>query len=205
MKICLINGSPKQKDSASGRIIESLESKLGDKLEYNRFNTASIDLQEFVNSIRGSDAIIIVFPLYIDGIPSHLLRLLCSAEPFVAEIALNAKLYSIALNGFYEAHQNQTALDMMRNFCDRAGLDWGQGVGIGASPMVHTVPVGKGPNRNMGKTLDILANNILSKQSSNNIFSQPNMPRFLYILGGNMGWKSQAKKSRLNRKDLYRN
>lgn len=205
MRICLVDGSPKHKDSASHRIIESLESKLGGNLEYRHCNTASVEQQELLSSMRGCDIIVIVFPLYIDGIPSHLLRLLCSIEPFAAETAHEAKLYVIAHNGFYEAHHNQTALDMMRNFCDRAGLGWGQGAGIGASPFIHAVPAGKGPNKNMGRTLDILAGNIISGQSSDNIFSKPNMPRFLYTLGGNMGWKNQAKRNGVKRKDLQGN
>jgi len=195
MKICLINGSPKHKDSASERIIESLELRLGDDNEYSRCNSSSVETQGFLDSARASDVIVIVFPLYIDGIPSHLLRLLCSAEPFIAGAAPGAKLYVIAHNGFYEAGQNQTALDIMRNFCVRAGLDWGQGAGLGASPMIHTVQAGKGPNKDMGRTLDKFAGNIILKQSSDYMFSKPNMPRFLYISGGNLGWKSQAKKN----------
>ena len=203
MKACLINGSPKHKDSASGLFLEALEQKLGDEFEYDRIATASIDMQDLLDSVRGSDVIVIAFPLYIDGLPSHLLRLLHSAEPKIAEIAPNAKLYGIALNGFYEGRQNQTALDMLRNFCERAGLSWGQGAGIGASPMVHAIPVGIGLNKNMGAALDVLASNIISKQSSEDIFAQTGMPRFLYIMGGNMGWKRQAKENGLSRKDLY--
>ena len=75
MKICLINGSPKHQDSTSGRIIDLLKSKLDDDLEYSYCNTASTEPQELINNMRGSHAIVIVFPLYIDGIPSHLLRL----------------------------------------------------------------------------------------------------------------------------------
>ena len=202
MKICLINGSPKLKDSASGLFLEALERKLGDENEYSHIVTASADLQELLNSVRGSDAIIIAFPLYIDGLPSHLLRLLCSAEPHLAGAAPGARLYAIALNGFYEGRQNQTALEILRNFCERAGLSWGQGAGIGASPMVHAIPVGEGLNKKMGETLDILAGNIIAKQTSDDIFSQPSIPRFLYIIGGNMGWKRQAKENGLNRKDL---
>ena len=202
MKICMINGSPKHKDSASGLFLEALERKLGDEIEYNHIAAASADLQELLNSVRGSDAIVIAFPLYIDGLPSHLLRLLCSAEPHIAGTAPGAKLYGIALNGFYEGRQNQTSLEMLRNFCERAGLCWGQGAGIGASPMVHAIPVGEGLNKKMGETLDILAGSIITKQSSDDIFSQTSMPRFLYIMGGNMGWKRQAKENGLIRRDL---
>ena len=203
MRVCLINGSPKYKDSASGLFLEALEQKLGDEFEYSRCATASIDLQDLLTCMRDSDVIVIAFPLYIDGIPSHLLRLLHSAEPHIAAIAPNAKLYGIALNGFYEGRQNQTALEMLRNFCERAGLCWGQGAGFGASPMVHAIPVGTGLNKKMGDTLDVLASNIIAKQSSDDIFTQTGMPRFLYIMGGNMGWKRQAKENGLSSKELY--
>lgn len=43
-----------------------------------------------------------------------------------------------------------------------------------------------------------------SNSSVDDILVNPKMPRFLYKLAGNMGWKSMAKKNNLKPKDLYK-
>ena len=201
MKICLINGSPKHNGSASGKIIKFLEQRLTGH-DCAHCVTAHAKPQELVDSMCGCNAIVIAFPLYADGVPSHLLRLLISVEKSLVGAAPGSKLYVIVNNGFYEARQNQLVLDMMRIFCDKAGLEWGQGVGIGGGVMIHGIPEGSRIMKNAYLALDMLAQNILSGQSAGDIFSDPNIPRFLYIFLGNMGWKSMAKKNGISRKQL---
>ena len=200
MKICLINGSPKLNNSASGKIIAFLEQRLGAGHNYIHCTTANAKPQELVDSISGCNAIIIAFPLYADGIPSRLLRLLISIETSLAGAATCPKLYVIINNGYYEARQNKPALDMMRIFCKKAGFEWGQGVGIGGGGMIHTAATDSWLTRNMFKALDVLAQNILSGKSAEDILSDPNIPRFIYILAGNMGWKNMARKNGINLK-----
>jgi hypothetical protein len=69
--------------------------------------------------------------------------------------------------------------------------------------MVGALPIGRGPLRNLGRALDSLAGNIRALESAENIFAEPNFPRFLYTFAGNMGWKSQARRNGLKIKQLY--
>src|SRR5659263_95903 len=83
MKIALINGSPKVKNSASEFILTSVKSLLPadsvlKEFKFNRPILNEIDLEK----IAGTDVLIFAFPLYVDGIPSHLLRCLDQMETY---------------------------------------------------------------------------------------------------------------------------
>lgn len=114
--------------------------------------------------IKNSDALIFAFPLYIDSIPSHLLRLLVDLE----EQTFSKKdimVYCLVNNGFFEGKQNWIAIEQMKNWCKAVGLIWGQAVGIGAGemmPFIKDIPLGHGPNKNIGGAIDTFSHNILS-------------------------------------------
>jgi len=203
MKIAMINGSPKVKDSASGVILNALKERIGEAAECVLYSTAKEDKQEFMQAVSESEAIVFAFPLFVDGIPSHLLRLLDEVQQNIVDAAPKAMIYAVVNNGFYEGRQNILALEMMRNFCIRSGLEWGQGIGVGAGGMTNAAPVGKGPLKKLGLALDMLSANILSGKDAEDYFFEPGFPRFLYKAAVHMGWKTQAKKNGLKPKQLY--
>lgn len=203
MKIALINGSPKIKESASELILNAVRQRLGESHEYSVCNTNNADKSYMIEKLRDCNVIVVAFPLYVDGIPSHLLRLLDEIKDDMNELAPGAMMYAIANNGFYEGCQNALALNMMESFCDCSGLKWGQGIGVGAGGMVNTAPIGQGPMKNLGLALDKLAENILNSHAGENQFVEPNFPRFLYKAAAHFGWRSQAKKYGLKSKNLY--
>ena len=200
MRICMVNGSPKRAGGASEELLKVLEKHLGAEHDYIRCTTADIDPQELAENIGNSDAAVISFPLYSDGVPSHLLRLLLSIETSFTE---SVKLYVIVNNGFYESRQDRIALDMMHLFCDRAGLEWGQGVGIGGGGMIRRGMADRpGQMKKAFRALGVLAENITSGERKEDIYIDPGIPRSLYMFGGNIGWKRMAKKNGLNSREL---
>jgi hypothetical protein len=52
--------------------------------------------------------------------------------------------------------------------------------------------------------LDNLASNILRKSSADNLYVKPGIPRFLYKLAAEMGWRQTIKANGLKTKDLSR-
>ena len=52
-------------------------------------------------------------PLYVDGIPSHVMRFMEGLEVFCKEHSLHFSVYCIANNGFIEGKQNEP---LMRAF-----------------------------------------------------------------------------------------
>ena len=85
MKVSLIVGSPRPTGSTSAVLASKLKSRLEGKAEvheykWNRYAVTEEQLCDVVNS----DAIVFVFSLYIDSIPSHLLRCLVDTEKYVS-------------------------------------------------------------------------------------------------------------------------
>ena len=99
------------------------------------------DYQRILDRLPGADAVVFGLPLYVDGVPSHVLGFLEEMERFCKEKALHLKVYVIANNGFIEGKQNEPLMQMMEHFCQRAGLTWGGGVGIGGGVMLNVTRI----------------------------------------------------------------
>lgn len=209
MKIAFINGSPKVKDSASGIILEELKQFIDNSSMISEyfFRKPSVTKEE-MGKLSESDALVFAFPLYVDGIPSHLLRCLMDLEEYFKSVGnSNIIVYALVNSGFYEGEQNKIAIEMMENWCEKAGLIWGQGIGVGAGMMMHSVinvPTGQGPKKDFGNALRILGENISKGNSGGNLCITANFPKFLYRISGNFGWIQSAKKNGLKKKDLSR-
>ena len=193
-RVIIINGSPKKKDSTSGRLIEALENIMGRKLE--KYHALSLLHEENYTNIMQADTIVVVFPLYVDALPSHLLRLLLRLEAYKKTLPYKPRLFAVCVCGFSEGSQTRTALHIMRNFAGRAGFHWRYGVGIGGGGVVAGVKnMVKGPGADIHTALCRLAGDIEKKgeETSEDVFVEPKMPKFLYRMGGNMGWHELAK------------
>lgn len=209
MKIALISGSPKIKNSASDYILQELKAFLRQQdnmiIEYY-FRKPQLSIKEIENLVE-CDTLVFAFPLYVDGIPSHLLNGLVKLEKTFQDIKnKEIKVYSLVNCGFYEGHQNKLAIEIMENWSIKARLQWGQGIGIGAGgmlPSLKKVPIGQGPKKNLEKALKQIANNILTSTSEENIFITANFPRVAYKFAAQMGWRQSVKGNGLKRKDLF--
>ena len=209
MKIAFINGSPKVKDSASGLILEDLKTFINDSSRISEYSFRKAYItEEEMSKLSECDALVFAFPLYVDGIPSHLLSCLMELEEYFKRVKnSNIKVYAMVNSGFYEGEQNKLAIEIMENWCYKAGIVWGQGLCIGAGMIMHSVikvPPGHGPKKNLGNALKVLANNIFKGNSGENLCITANFPKFLYRVSGNLGWKQIIKKNGLKAKDLSR-
>lgn len=140
MKTVFINCSPKKKLSASSYLLaiqrlftrgEKLTKKLGSKKSY----------EEIFEELKNADNIVLCLPLYVDGPPSHVLAFLEEAEKFFLENDLQPKLYCVANNGFIEGRQNEALMQVLENFCRRAGINWCGGGGIGGGVMLNVTRI----------------------------------------------------------------
>lgn len=203
MDIILLDGSPKSKGSTSECILKAVEERLsGNKIEW--CNARKYDIKSLSEMIINSKVLVIIFPLYVDGIPSHLLRLLEELQTVLMDEEKDVMVYVIVNNGFYEAKQNKLALEMMRLWTEKSGLKWGAGMGIGAGAMMQAAPIGKGPLTSIGKVLYGFTENIQKKKSESDVFAEPNFPRFLYKGMAHIGWRRQAKGNGISRKELHK-
>lgn len=207
MKICIINGSPKTNRSISQLLIGYLIPFIkGNGNEIVTYNVCKIDFSKIqFSQIQNSEVIIFAFPLYIDSINSQLLRFLAELEARKSSNS-NTVVYCMVNNGFYEGLQNRIAAGIIRNWCKAAGLKYGQTLGIGAGemlPFFKDIPLGHGPNKNIGMALKKLSQNILSLKQGEDMFISPNLPRFLWKTASSLSfWYPKAKKNGLKIKRL---
>ncbi len=205
MKICIINGSPKESKSTSELLIGYLMPfiKGNEIITYNVCKTDFSKTQ--FSQIQSSEVLIFAFPLYIDSINSLLLRFLIELQKREFRNK-NINVYCIINNGFYEGRQNHVAADIMKNWCKAAGLIYGQTLGVGAGemlPFLKDIPLGYGPNKNIGIALQKLSQNILSLNQGEDLFIAPNWSRFLWKIQASLCfWYPRAKKNGLKRKEL---
>ena len=206
MKISVINGSPKAIKSNS-EILGNYLSSLLKENEIKKYYSISFRLNdENKNEIYNSDVLIFLFPLYVDGIPSNLLKLLVEFEKKKV-IKYGTKIYCIVNNGFYEGKQNQLAILQIKNWCEKVKARWGQGIGVGAGellPHLKKYPLGQGPLKNLGKVLDKFSANILTLKSDEDIYINPNWLKSLYFFQATISWILKGRKNNLRVRELFR-
>ena len=206
MKISIINGSPKTGRSNSEILGNYLLSLLKDN-EIRKYYSISVRLDDKIkNQIYNSDVLIFLFPLYVDGIPSNLLKLLVEFEK---EKVVNpaTRVYCVVNNGFYEGKQNRLAILQIKNWCEKVKARWGQGIGVGAGellPYLKKCKLEQGPLKNLGKALEKFSINILTLKNDKDIYINPNWLRSLYFFQGSISWILKGRKNNLRVRELFR-
>lgn len=209
MKLSLVNASPKSNASTSGMLLQYLKTKLSLNSQIEEFHISSQGLStEIIEKILDGDAVIFALPIYMGSLPSHLLYSLFQIEDYVkAKVIKKTTIYTIINGGFYEGEHSKIAIDMMKHWCKKTGLTWGQALGSGAGDMYGSLtklPIGKGPSINLGKALDEIAKTIDGLNSGKNIIVSPNIPRFAWKMGALiLVWNKRSKANGLSKKDLY--
>lgn len=140
MKTVFINGSPKKKFAASAYFLGVQKFFVtGEKIQEVLRNKN--DHERILNTLKDADAVVFCLPLYVDGVPSHVLSFLKKMEGFCRENHLKLNVYAIANNGFIEGVQSKALLQVFRNFSHRSGLNWGGGIGIGGGVMLNVMRI----------------------------------------------------------------
>jgi len=140
MKTVLINCSPKKRFCASAYFLFLQRLFVGGEKANERLRTPA-DHARILEQLRDAQAVVFGTPLYVDGVPSHVLRFLEEMEAFCRENGLKLRVYCVANNGFIEGKQNEPLMQVFENFCVRTGLAWGGGVGIGGGVMLNVTRI----------------------------------------------------------------
>lgn len=209
MRINIINGSPKLGDSTSKIMSNYITSAISQGNVVRHYNIKSINIEDnLLREIMSCEVLIFCFPLYVDSIPAHLLNLLVKLEILDFPQNNDMKVYCIVNNGFFEGIQNHIAIKQMKIWCKTVNITWAQAIGIGAGemiPFICDVPLGHGPNKNLGNAIQNMSSNILNYKTGEDIYISPNWSRFIWRLQAIfMVWYPRAKKHNLKLKDLYK-
>ena len=139
MKILFLNASPKQRFSTSQYFLGLLKLQMAGCETKELKLTGKAVYEEIFDHFKAIDSLVIVLPVYVDGVPSHVLEFLTEAEKFCKQENCRFKLYVVSNCGFYEGEQCKNQLAIMRSFCIAAGLEWGAGLGVGAGEMLSII------------------------------------------------------------------
>lgn len=205
MKILMICGSPRPQKSTSQYLLNALKEKLDAENEILVCHVSGVNSnveQVVLDNIEDAKVMVLAFPLYVDGIPGSLLKVLSNIESRIKEYKFDCKLYIMVNNGFYDVKQNSIAIDMVWKWCEKCGLKKGRALGVGAGEMVQMAPLGVGPSKDLGGVMEQLTDDIRSISSGEKVFVEPNFPRFLYKAAAHSGWRKSAAKNGLKPADI---
>lgn len=206
MKIALLNGSPKGRGSASEILLEGLRPYLPADALLPKVHLPLRPQEDFrLSCLADCQALVFAFPLYVDSLPSHVIRALESLAELFREIAEKPTVYAVVNCGFYEGKQAHIALQVMENWCSQTGFLWGRGLGIGGGGVLSATeesPVGQFPKREIGKTLAVMGQSVSALESGKTLFVNCDLPRFVYRQAAESQWKKRAQNNGVSPRDL---
>jgi multimeric flavodoxin WrbA len=203
----LLNCSLRADAANSKKMLDALSSKItGDKESVNLSSFIN-NMDELVTRLKGAEKIVFGTPLYVDGIPSALLRLLCKMEQNPG--SKNKIIYTVTNMGFYESSQQKHLVAMIKRWCSKCCYKYGGAVAVGAGEMVgmmvNTSAAEKGPAKNAAQALQSMGEAVNSSSSMENIYANAAMfPRFMYMFAANSGWPRSGKQNGLKKKVLFK-
>ena len=195
------------RNANSARLARQLAKQLERETEILALREYLKDLPSLVHRLEDASTIILCMPLYVDGLPSQLIRLMeCFAEEYQGG---RKRIYVLANMGLYESSQLVSLFTAVKQWCSAMDFDYCGGLGISAGEllgelMVH-IPFHSGPIRKAAEGMDHLAEAIDSSGTIEDIYTEPwGFPRALYIWIANTNWNRTAKKNGIRPEDLYR-
>jgi len=211
ISLCFINGSPRQERSGSSYLLSELVNLLDSNVKTKEYYIDNLMKDKtLLEEVISCDKIIFASPLYADCFPSTMLEFMTIFEDFIKDKNnLKIDMYCLVNCGFLEGNQNRTAINIMKIYCMRLNFNWRFGLGIGGGEFMsgsRNMPLNSRMKKPVYNAFLALKKDIENTSNApiDNILVNPKMPKFIYKLAGNMGWKSMAKKNNLKVKDLYK-
>ncbi|MEJ2252487.1 MAG: NAD(P)H-dependent oxidoreductase [Candidatus Lokiarchaeota archaeon] len=210
--VLLLIGSPKGPSSSS----ESLGTYLTERLEENGLIVEKAYTHRLMNKeemqiklislIDKADLIVLSFPLYVDSLPSPVIRSMeYISKNWVNEgkdSSIKKGFIAICNCGFPESDQINTAIKICEIFTQDTGFQWLGGLRIGAGGAISGKKLED--RGTLVKTIidgfnlaakDIISRNKISQEALD-LTSKSFMPKKIYKFVGNLGWRLQALKYR---------
>lgn len=211
--VVFLEASPKKQRSTSVAIgsnfITQLENR-GWQSEnislYRAIKTEKLQTQMF-RSIDSANLVVISFPLYVDCLPSGVIRGFELIHTHRISLANGQKsnhspgFLAIINCGFPEAHHNHIALEICKVFAQRAHFTWHGGLSIGMGGVIGGQSLANRAKmaHNLIDALIMAAEALTNDQpipsETYTLAAKPFMPPFLYARMGNLGWNMEAKQN----------
>ncbi len=135
-KVIIINGSPRAPRSNSKEYGEIFRSYY--KGQADTFNITKNNHKEICSKIEDYTDILLVFPLYADGLPVTMLNFLKVLEENPPK---NKPKVNVIVNcGFIEPEQNNVCIDMVKLFCKQNTYEFNSVLSIGGGEAILGTP-----------------------------------------------------------------
>ena len=185
-EILILNGSPRAPKSNSKQYADIFTQKCKWDVEYSCI-TASNHLN-LCSELNHFSDVLLVFPLYADGIPVTLLNFLKNLENHLPD---RKPVISVLINcGFLEDFQNDTAVKMIKFFCQKTQCPFGSVLKIGSGEAILTTPFKILAVRKIKQ----LANSITSQKYKSFHVTMPISPG-LFVKASTKYWTEYGKRN----------
>jgi hypothetical protein len=209
MNALLLVGSNKLALSAS----ESLGTYLCEQLRQHGLTTetrilwkslktqaASTDL---LAATDNADIIILACPLFADSLSAPVIKALEMIAQHRRHAANKPQQFLAIVNsGFPEAAHNDVAVAICAQFARQAGFQWVGGLRVGGGGMFGGQPLSprQPMARNIVRALDLAAEALANRKpvptEALELAAHPNIPRWLYMAVGTLGWMQHARQNK---------
>ena len=206
-RVVLLNGSMRAASGNSARLTLRLAGQLKRGAEIVNLRDHLGGLPKLVGALEGASDVVLCTPLYLDGLPSQVIRFMEAAQRAYRGAA--KRIYVLANMGLYESRQLTHLFGAVAQWCRIMGFDYGGGLGISAGELVGVLmqhlPFSVGFTRNAARGMRRLADAIDRGAAAGDIYAEPFcFPRWLYIGIANSGWKRMARANGIEPEDLFR-
>ena len=201
-------GSPKMAKSTSGSLANYMfgrmpeEGVVKDIIHVGKALRKEELWNELTTDLDAADTVILIFPLYWDGLPSHLVR---GLERLRARRRSSApgkpqQLVAIVNNGFCEPEHNETAVDICKIFAKEMGFDWSGGLIVAGGAAINGRPLEEvgGMTRRLRESLDLAVEHMvrgdpIPKDVADKVAKQL-YPAWVNIIFGGLGYRYEKRR-----------
>lgn len=192
-KLLIVNGSPRAPRSNSKRYAALFRASWGEPVE--EYEVTAQSHEALCQTLGAYDEMLLAFPLYVDGIPAALLRFLQAVQQNPPQ---RRPTVHVLINcGFLEAAQNETAVEMVRLFCEQNQFPYGMTLCIGSGEAILDTPF----VRKVQQGVQALAQGIRAGRSEQLTVAMP-LPKRLFIWASTRYWLRLGARNSLGRKEM---
>ncbi len=191
--VMILNASPRAPKSNSRQYAQLFSRACPVETEYFQITkTNHRDLCRVMNSF--SD-VLLVFPLYADGIPVTLLNFLKTMEEYPPQ---RKPVVSVLINcGFIEPEQNDVAVAMVRLFCHEQGYPFGSVLKIGSGEAILSTPFRGLVQRKIRKLASAMAGG-----SNETLKVTMPLPKRMFLRASTSYWTNYGKRNGVTKEQM---
>jgi len=206
-KIILLNASMRFKNGNSAKLALELQKLLKSENEIINLSQYLNNHEKLIGKLSDASKIVLCLPLYVDGLPSQMIRLMEDMERNYK--GSSKKIYVLSNMGLYESRQLINLLSAVKKWCEIMDFAYCGALGVAAGELVggflEFSSIDRWPLRQINKGLIRLADAIDDSRSIEDTYTGTDtFPRWLYMAIANSGWARMGKKNGIRKKDLFR-